>query len=248
MPITCGEVNCNQSIQWRTPNRKIVTQVTKTKQKAIPDIPYLNVVTDELWPSWQEQHLCSDFWVLTIDVQTAAVLSNPLTQASVQRAAAVLLCRHKNCAMKLGWDTQFYTQQCMGWSVVCRDICEIHFKYFLQETLFLLGTDRSEVSGLLVEGGAVRRCVLTLQLVVIKSTTKIQSGTQFNGNTPPLHHHSKWEIWSQQQLQLRLSCGGLRNCYLHSIANLFTPNTQPSKQHKLILFWEVRTFLSHFSQ
>lgn len=47
---------------------------------------------------------------------------------------------------------------------------------------------------------------------------------------------------------LRLSCGGLRNGYLHSIANLFTPNTQPSKQHKLILFWEVETFLSHFSQ
>ena len=164
MPITCGEVNCNQSIQWRTPNRKIVTQVAKTIQKAIPAVQYLDmkcdnyvlrnyltavmlyVVTDELWPSWQ-QHLCSDSRVLTIDVQTDAALNNLLTQASVQRAAAVrcAVIKAVRCVMKLSWDTQFYTQQCMG--VVCRGSCTIHSKYFLQETLFLPGTDRSEVSG-----------------------------------------------------------------------------------------------------
>ena len=198
-----------------------------------------NVVTDELWPSWQ-QHLCSDSRVLTIDVQTDAALNNLLTQASVQRAAAV------RCVMNLSWDTQFYTQQCMG--VVCRGSFTIHSKYFLQrKPCSCRGLIGLKCPGSWwMEWGKKMCADSAIGCHQIPNQNTERDTIQWKHSAAP----SSFKMGNLESTTtpLRLSCGGLRNGYLHSIANLFTPNTQPSKQHKLILFWEVETFLSHFSQ
>ena len=197
-----------------------------------------NVVADELWPSWQ-QHLCSHSRVLTIDVQTDAALNNLWRK---QVSSEPLLCAV--------WWTSAETHSsthssAWGWSA--GTAVQYILNIFSRKPCSCRGLIGLKCPGSWWTEWGKKMCAdSAIGCHQIPNQNTERDTIQWKHSAAPSSF--KMGTLESTTTPLRLSCGGLRNGYLHSIANLFTPNTQPSKQHKLILFWEVETFLSHFSQ